>query len=140
MDFQILLEAIMDFFNRWGNLIELILALITLIITIILIFIRLKKRGLSISDILIGLVTGMLPKWINETEKDGGTPDQKKVSVLNKALNFVSKKLGRKLTEEESSYVITQSSEKIEDILETPQKKTAREEASKGGSKNARYR
>ena len=65
----------------------------------------------------------MLPKWINETEKDGGTPDQKKVSVLNKALNFVSKKLGRKLTEEESSYVITQSSEKIEEILETPQKK-----------------
>ena len=45
------------------------------------------------------------------------------MQVLNDALNYASKTLGRKLSEEETSFIIAQASEQIEKILGTPQKK-----------------
>ena len=82
-----------------------------------------KKKGYTFSDILLGLIAEQLPSWISLAEASGGTGEQKKVAVLNDALNFASKTLGRKLSEEETSFIIAQASEQIEKILGTPQKK-----------------
>ena len=82
-----------------------------------------RKKGYSFSDVLLGLISEQLPKWISLAEASGGTGEQKKVAVLNDALNYASRTLGRKLSEEETSFIITQASEQIEKILGTPQKK-----------------
>lgn len=81
------------------------------------------KKGYTFSDILLGLISEQLPQWINLAEASGGTGEQKKVAVLNDALNYASKTLGRKLSEEETSFIIANASEQIEKILGTPQKK-----------------
>lgn len=81
------------------------------------------KKGYTFSDILLGLISEQLPQWISLAEAKGGTGEQKKVQVLNDALNFASKTLGRKLSEEETSFIIANASEQIEKILGTPQKK-----------------
>lgn len=81
------------------------------------------KKGYTFSDILLGLISEQLPQWISLAEATGGTGEQKKVQVLNDALNFASKTLGRKLSEEETSFIIANASEQIEKILGTPQKK-----------------
>ena len=97
-----------------------------------------RKKGYTFSDILLGLIAEQLPMWISLAESAGGTGEQKKVSVLNDALNYASKTLGRKLSEEETSFIIAQASEQIEKILGTPQKK---EEPKKVEvKKHAKYR
>lgn len=114
------MDEIKQFFiQNWQLLASAILFIFAFIIGII----RGKKKGYSFSDILLGLIAVHLPKWIRAAEDDGGTAEQKKVAVLNSALNFASKTLGRKLSEEETSFVITKASDQIEDILETPEKK-----------------
>ena len=95
------------------------------------------KKGYTFSDILLGLISEQLPQWISLAEVKGGTGEQKKVQVLNEALNYASKTLGRKLSDEEVSFIVTQASEQIEKILGTPQKKT---EEKKEVKKNAKYR
>ena len=95
------------------------------------------KKGYTFSDILLGLISEQLPQWISLAEAKGGTGDQKKVQVLNEALNYASKTLGRKLSDEEVSFLVTQASEQIEKILGTPQKKEAEKQEVK---KNAKYR
>ena len=95
------------------------------------------KKGYTFSDILLGLISEQLPQWISLAEAKGGTGEQKKVQVLNDALNYASKTLGRKLSDEEVSFIVTQASEQIERILGTPQKK---EEEKKEVKKNAKYR
>lgn len=82
------------------------------------------KKGYTFSDILLGLISEQLPQWISLAEASGGTGEQKKVTVLNEALNYASKTLGRKLSDEEVSFIVTQASEQIEKILGTPQKKS----------------
>ena len=97
-----------------------------------------RKKGYTFSDILLGLIAEQLPMWISLAESAGGTGEQKKVAVLNDALNYASKTLGRKLSEEETSFIIAQASEQIEKILGTPQKK---EEPKKVEvKKHAKYR
>lgn len=81
------------------------------------------KKGLSLTDILVGLMTKQLPEWVSKAEKDGGTGEHKKVQVLNDAVNFVAKKLGRKLSTEEIEVIVTQASDFLESVLATPQKK-----------------
>ena len=95
------------------------------------------KKGYTFSDILLGLISEQLPQWISLAEANGGSGDQKKVQVLNEALNYASKTLGRKLSDEEVSFIVTQASEQIEKILGTPQKKEAEKQEVK---KNAKYR
>ena len=95
------------------------------------------KKGYTFSDILLGLISEQLPQWISLAEAKGGTGEQKKVQVLNEALNYASKTLGRKLSDEEVSFLVTQASEQIEKILGTPQKKEAKKQEVK---KNAKYR
>ena len=95
------------------------------------------KKGYTFSDILLGLISEQLPQWISLAEVKGGTGEQKKVQVLNEALNYASKTLGRKLSDEEVSFIVTQASEQIEKILGTPQKKEAEKQEVK---KNAKYR
>ena len=95
------------------------------------------KKGYTFSDILLGLISEQLPQWISLAEAHGGTGEQKKVQVLNEALNYASKTLGRKLSDEEVSFLVTQASEQIEKILGTPQKKEAEKQEVK---KNAKYR
>lgn len=95
------------------------------------------KKGYTFSDILLGLISEQLPQWISLAEANGGSGEQKKVQVLNEALNYASKTLGRKLSDEEVSFIVTQASEQIEKILGTPQKKEAEKQEVK---KNAKYR
>ena len=129
------MDEIKQFFiQNWQLLASAILFIFAFIIGII----RSKKKGYSFSDILLGLIAEHLPEWIKTAEVDGGTSEQKKVSVLNHALNFASRTLGRKLSEEETSFVITQASEQIESILETPQKKPEVKKVEV--KKNAKYR
>ena len=97
-----------------------------------------RKKGYTFSDILLGLIAEQLPMWISLAESAGGTGEQKKVQVLNDALNYASKTLGRKLSEEETSFIIAQASEQIEKILGTPQKKEQPKKVEV--KKNAKYR
>ena len=102
---------------------QLIASALLFIVSFIIGLITKRKKGYTFSDILLGLIAEQLPQWISLAEASGGTGEQKKVQVLNDALNYASKTLGRKLSEEETSFVIANASEQIEKILGTPQKK-----------------
>ena len=115
-----------------------ICAVALFIIATVIGFITRRKKGYSFSDIITGLISEQLPIWISSAEKIGGTGEQKKVSVLNSALNYASKTLGRKLSEEETSFIISRASEFIEMILSTPQKKPETEQPKV--NKKSKYR
>lgn len=119
--------------ENWKLLASALLFLIAFVVGLV----RGKKKGYSLSDILMGMLVEQLPHWISMAEAVGGTGEQKKVQVLNNALNYTSRALGRKLTEEETSLIIAKSSEAIEKILNTPQKKEVEKVEVK---KNAKYR
>ena len=122
------------FINNWQLIASAVLFLIAVVVGII----QRCKKGYSVSDVILGLITEELPNWISIAEGTG-TGEQKKVKVLNYALSFASKKLGRQLTEQEVALITTYTTEQIEKILNTPQKKES-EQVSKGGKKNAHYR
>lgn len=107
--------------NNWQLIASVCLFVISFFIGL---FTR-RKKGYSFSDIILGLISEQLPLWISLAEASGNSGEQKKVQVLNDALNYASKTLGRKLSEEEISFIITNVSEQIEKILQTPQKKEA---------------
>lgn len=117
--------------QNWQLLASALLFVISFIIGVI----TKRKKGYTFSDILLGLIAEQLPQWISLAEASGGTGEQKKVEVLNSALNYASKTLGRKLSEEETSFIIAQASEQIEKILGTPQKKETNKITVKKGSK-----
>lgn len=119
--------------DNWKFVAEIILFVAVSIIAII----KGRKKGYSFADVLLGLISEKLPEWIKKSETEGGTGEQKKVGVINAALNFASKILGRKLSEEETSFLVTKSSELIENILSTPQKKEEEKkmEVKKNGAK-----
>ena len=122
------------FIQNWQLLASVLLFIVAFIVGLV----TKKKKGYTFSDILLGLIAEQLPEWISLAESAGGTGEQKKVAVLNDALNYASKTLGRKLSEEETSFIIAQASEQIEKILGTPQKK---EEPKKVEvKKNVKYR
>ena len=120
--------------HNWQLLASALLFVVSFIISLI----TKRKKGYTFSDILLGLIAEQLPMWISLAEASGGTGEQKKVKVLNDALSYASKTLGRKLSEEETSFIVAHTSEQIEKILETPQK----EEPNKVEVKNngTRYR
>lgn len=107
--------------NNW----QLIASACLFIVSFIIGIITKRKKGYTFSDILLGLIAEQLPTMIKSAENffGAGNGEQKKVMVLNDALNFASKTLGRKLSEEETSFIITNVSEQIEKILGTPSKK-----------------
>ena len=117
--------------QNWQLLASALLFVVSFIIGVI----TKRKKGYTFSDILLGLIAEQLPQWISLAEASGGTGEQKKVEVLNNALNYASKTLGRKLSEEETSFIIAQASEQIEKILGTPQKKETNKVTVKKGSK-----
>ena len=129
------MDEVKEFFiQNWQLLASALLFIIAFIVGVV----RGRKKGYTFSDILLGLIAEQLPMWISLAESDGGTGEQKKVNVLNKALSYASSTLGRKLSEEETSFIVTQASAQIEKILGTPQKKEEKkEEVKKNGS---RYR
>ena len=112
----------------WQVMLYALLFLVALIFAIV----RGKKQGLSISDIILGFILDQVPAWINAAEDGHATGPEKRARVLNDALQFAAKQLGRDLTEQESSYIVSHVSVKIEEILSTPQKKEAQ--------KRSRYR
>ena len=114
---------------------QLIASALLFVVSSVVAFIARRKKGYTFSDILLGLIAEQLPAWISLAESAGGTGEQKKVQVLNDALNYASKTLGRKLSEEETSFIIAQASEQIEKILGTPQKKEEKKVEVKKGSK-----
>lgn len=85
--------------------------------------IRMKKKGMTFQEIMAGILMEQLPLYVSMAETSGGSGEQKRVFVLNKALNYCASKLGRQLSQEESDMIIAYASEKIEAILATPQKK-----------------
>lgn len=128
------MEELKEFLlHNWQLLASGLLFIVSFIVSVV----TKKKKGYTFSDIILGLIAEQLPLWISLAEASGGTGEQKKVKVLNDALNYASKTLGRKLSEEETSFIVAHASEQIEKILETPQK----EEPNKVEVKNnARYR
>lgn len=111
-------EAVKQFVvSNWKEITSVILFVTATVIGIV----SKKKRGLTFIEIVSGLMANELPEMIRLSEKVGGTPEQKKVQALNSALSYVSKKLGRQLSEQETSLLITKASEMIENILNTPQ-------------------
>lgn len=121
--------------NNW----QLIASACLFIVSFIIGLITRRKKGYTFSDILLGLIAEQLPQWISLVEASGNTGEQKKVEVLNSALNYASKTLGRKLSEEETSFIIANASEQIEKILGTPQKKEA-EKIEEKAKKKSKYR
>ena len=121
------------FIQNWQLIASATLFVVSFIIGL---FSKLKK-GVTFSDVIRGLIAEQLPQWISLAEAKGGTGEQKKVQVLNNALNYASKTLGRQLSEAETSFIVQQASDLIEKILCTPQKKEEQKEEVK---KNAKYR
>ena len=120
------------FIQNW----QLIASACLFIVSFVIGLITRRKKGYTFSDILLGLISEQLPQWISLAEAHGGTGEQKKVQVLNDALNYASKTLGRKLSEAETSFIVQQASDLIEKILSTPQKKEEKkEEVKKNGTK-----
>ena len=109
-----MIEEIKNFIlANWQFLISAILLIATFIVALI----KGLKKGLSISDIILGFVLDQVPMWINDAESTNLTGEEKRIQVLNKAIQFTSKQLGRKLSEQESSLIATHVSTKIEEIL-----------------------
>ena len=129
-----MLHELKEFFiQNWQLIASACLFIVSFIIGL---FSKLKK-GVTFSDVIRGLIAEQLPQWISLAETKGGTGEQKKVQVLNSALNYASKTLGRQLSEAETSFIVQQASDLIEKILSTPQKKEEEEksEVKKNGSK-----
>ena len=106
---------------------QFILTAALLIATFIIALIKGLKKGLSISDILLGYLLDQVPMCINTAEGTGMTGEEKRVQVLNNALTYAAKQLGRKLNEQEAALIVAHVSTKIEEILSTPQKKESQQ-------------
>lgn len=130
------MEAIKQFIlAHWQSILAILIALATLLVAIF----KGKKEGKSVKEIIIDFITDKLPSYIRETEAHGGTAEQKKSYCLNLALRDAAKEIGHQLTVEEADYIVNKVSEKIEDILSTPQKKEQSNPI--GGTKHvSRYR
>lgn len=127
------MEGLKEFFiHNW----QLVASATLFILATVIGLIRTKKKGGNILGYLLGLIWKELPEWVKEAEVKGGTSEQKKVWVLNKSLNYASKQLGRKLSEEETSFFVANTSEQIEKVLDAPQKKQGKEEV----KTNVKYR
>lgn len=127
------MEEVKQFFIQYWSLLA---AVLLFIVSFINGLITRRKKGYTFQDIILGLISEQLPMWITAAEAIGGSGEQKKVQVLNDALSYASKTLGRKLSEEETSFIVSQASEQIEKILGTPQSKEGKKmEVKKNGSK-----
>ena len=133
MDLQELKNFIIQ---NWKEIASVVLFIISVIVA----FVAKRKKGYSFSDIILGLIAEKLPELIKQAEENigAGNGEQKKVTVLNAVLNLASKSLGRKLSEEEISFIITNATQQIENILGTPQKKEDPKE--KKVAKKSKYR
>lgn len=115
MDFTELKKFLIQ---NWQLLASAFLFTIATIIGIV----RMRKKGMSFQEIMHGILMEQLPLFVSLAETNGGTGEQKRVYVLNKALNYCSSKIGRPLSQAESDLIVAYVSEKIETILATPQK------------------
>ena len=108
---------------------QIIASILLFVVALTLSLIKGTKKGLSITDILLGFVLDQVPTWINQAELTNGTGEEKRIKVLNNALVLASKQLGRELTEQESSLIVSHVSTKIEEVLSTPQKKESQKKS-----------
>lgn len=124
--------------NNW----QLIASACLFIVSFIIGIVTKKKKGYTFSDILLGLIAEQLPSMIKSAENffGAGNGEQKKVMVLNDALNFASKTLGRKLSEEEVSFIVTNISKQIEAIGATPKFTNAENSKENKPAKRSKYR
>lgn len=113
------------FLENWKIISALVLIIITCAINLITII---KKSGgkVSVWDALKSVILEQIPSYIAIVEQ-AGNGEEKKNKVLNLALKEASKKLGRNLTEDETSAIVALVSQQVELVLATPQKKTASE-------------
>lgn len=124
--------------KNWQMIASVILFIVSFIIGIA----TKRKKGYTFSDILLGLIAEQLPIMIKSAENyfGDGNGEQKKVMVLNDALNFASKTLGRKLSEEEVSFIVTNISKQIEAIGATPKFTNAENSKENKPAKKSKYR
>lgn len=109
-----------QFFSEYK---EVLIGGLTLIVTIILLFI--KRRPKTIDDFLWlvdNVCAYVLPSAIAKVEIPGNGLAKKK-EVRDVALSVITKKLCRTLTDSEKSLALKTIDESIEAILSTPQKK-----------------
>ena len=120
----------------------MIASVILFVVSFIIGIVTKKKKGYTFSDILLGLIAEQLPSMIKSAENffGAGNGEQKKVMVLNDALNFASKTLGRKLSEEEISFIVTNISKQIEAIGATPKFTNAENSKENKSAKKSKYR
>lgn len=124
--------------KNWQMIASVLLFIVSFIIGIA----TKRKKGYTFSDILLGLIAEQLPIMIKSAENffGNGNGEQKKVMVLNDALNFASKTLGRKLSEEEISFIVTNISKQIEAIGATPKFTNAENSKENKTAKKSKYR
>ena len=123
-----IMNVVVEFLkNNWKEVVQAFVTVVSLIATIVI----MKKKGASLSDILNSVLGIQLPIWVASAENTGETGEKKKITVINCALNHIAKLMGRSLSEEETSFIVTKVSEQIEKILETPQKKEITQEPKK---------
>lgn len=115
------MNTFIDFLKEYK---EVLITGLTLIITLVFMFI--KRRPKTIDDFLytIDEVICKLPIFINSVESPGFGLSKKK-DVLSKSINLLTSKLGRDLSETELTYALNKFDSSIESILSTPQKKEA---------------
>lgn len=114
------MEAIKEFIlKNWYY----IAAIILLIISLVLTYISVKKKGkIDTLSALKEAALEELPMWITLSEGLASGAD-KKANVLSLAIAFFAKKLGRNLTSNETDLFVAFIGDQLEKILSTPQKK-----------------
>ena len=112
----------MNLFMSWlKDNYELIIALVTLIVSVVVAALR-KKPSQDLTGTIKADILEFLPFFIEAVECPGNG-DIKKQQVITASLVRISKILGRGLSKEEASYWSKFLSSSIEAILTAPQKK-----------------
>ena len=105
---------------------EVIIAAFSFVMSVIIIIITaVKKYKGDVMLIVKESLVRVLPQFINTAEAliGFGNGEDKKAHVISLALSWCKNLLGRSLTEEEATSFISYTSEQVEAILSTPEKK-----------------
>ena len=112
----------MNLFVAWlSDNYELVIALITLIVSCVIAIIR-KKPSQDLIGTIKADILEFLP-FVIEAVEYPGDGSIKKQKVISACLLRINKMLGRSLSDEEASYWSKFLSSAIESVLTTPQKK-----------------
>lgn len=120
------MDAFVNFVKEYG---ALILAALSVVVGLIAAIIKQRPKTIEEFTSVIDEVLANIPYVVSiqELKYGAGHGIEKKSAAISEALNEIARRLGRKLSNEESDYCITRVSSMVESVLDAPQKK--------GGSK-----